>query len=88
MKVLNLAALTASLAAAGCSQTLPPPDQSAVLLSANPALGVRNIHHHPVVNYVHRTPAEPKNWRQSNDDLSPARRVILPTESATEGGGA
>jgi hypothetical protein len=38
-------------------------------------MGISDAHYHPVVtNYQHREPVDPKNWRQLNDDLSPAKR--------------
>ncbi|MFH1341780.1 MAG: hypothetical protein ABIL01_11335 [Pseudomonadota bacterium] len=74
MKLPSLAMLAVSLSAAGCASSTPPnilPQFNA----ADPMMGVSAAHYHPVVtNYQHREPVDPKNWRQLNDDLSPAKR--------------
>ncbi len=71
MNICVSAALGASLALAGCTAVQPP-----VLPAygpADPAVGITDTHYHPVVDYVHREPTEPQNWRKLNDDLSPAK---------------
>jgi hypothetical protein len=74
MKLISIAMLAVSLSAAGCASSSPPsilPQFNA----ADPIMGVRDAHYHSVVtNYQHREPVDPKNWRQLNDDLSPAKR--------------
>ena len=65
------AALGASLALAGCT-SVPPKAALAPFSPADPAYGITDVHYHPVVNYVHREPTDPQNWRKLNDDLSPA----------------
>lgn len=70
MKIVIPAALSASLAVAGC--TAVPPAATPAYNPADPALGVNDTHHHPVVNYTHREPAGPQGWRRLNDEISPA----------------
>jgi len=71
MNISIPAALGASLALAGCSAVLP---EAALptLSPADPAYGITDAHYHPVVNYIHREPTDPQNWRKLNDNLSPA----------------
>lgn len=65
-------ALLAPLLAAGCTATTPP-DILPLANPADPMIGVRQSHYHPVAaNYQHRTPVTPENWRQLNEQLSPA----------------
>ncbi|RUM95732.1 hypothetical protein EET67_21650 [Pseudaminobacter arsenicus] len=69
MKLASVAVL-ASLSVAGCTATNPPnvlPDFN----PADPIMGLREAHHHSVIDYRHREPTEPKNWRQLNDRLAP-----------------
>jgi len=74
MKLTSFAMLAASLSAAGCASTVRP-DVLPVFNAADPVLGLRDARYRPVVtNYQHRAPVDPKNWRQQNDDLSPANR--------------
>lgn len=74
MKLISFAMLTASLAAAGCASTAPP-DILPSFNAADPMMGLRDTRYSPVVtNYRHRAPVDPRNWRQQNDDLSPANR--------------
>ncbi|MGO4835522.1 hypothetical protein AB4144_25050 [Rhizobiaceae sp. 2RAB30] len=41
---------------------------------ANPAMGIRDTHHHPVVtDYTDRQPVDPQNWRDLNDRLAPKK---------------
>ncbi|QND64660.1 hypothetical protein HB777_12690 [Mesorhizobium loti] len=72
MKIAS-SAMLASLLVAGCAVTTPP----TVLPSFNPAdpvLGVRDVHYHPVVaDYSHREPVDPQNWRRLNQERSPAK---------------
>lgn len=73
MKIANLAML-ASLFVAGCAATTPP-DVLPAFSPSDPGLGIRDTHHHPVIiDYHHREPAGPQNWRRLNDRLSPANR--------------
>jgi hypothetical protein len=72
MKPASLAMLGASLLVASCSATTPP-DVLPAFSPADPVLGLRETRHRPVVNYVHREPVGPENWRRLNDDLSPAK---------------
>lgn len=67
MKLSIVGALGASLALAGCT-AVPPPVLPA-FSPADPAYGITDTHYHPVVNYVHREPTDPQNWRKLNDDL-------------------
>lgn len=72
MKLISLAMLAASLSAAGCASSAPP-DILPVFNAADPMMGLRDVPYSQVVtNYQHRAPVDPKNWRQQNDDLSPA----------------
>lgn len=65
-------AMFASLSVAGCSAATPPYVLPA-FNAADPALGIRDTHYHPVVTDYHaREVVEPRNWRKLNDDLSPA----------------
>lgn len=74
MKLILFAMLAASLAASGCASSAPP-DILPSFNAADPIMGISDAHYHPVVtNYQHREPVDPKNWRQLNDDLSPAER--------------
>ncbi len=74
MKLILLAMLAALLSAAGCTSTVPP-DVLPVFNAADTMMGLRDARYSPVVtNYQHRAPVDPKNWRQQNDDLSPANR--------------
>ncbi len=66
-------AVLASLSVAGCTATTPP-DILTAYNPADPAIGIRDTHHHPVVvDFSRREPVDPQNWRKLNDDLSPAR---------------
>lgn len=71
MTLVRFAMLAASLAVAGCTAT--PPDILPAFNPADPAMGLRDAHYHPVVDYTHREPVDPQNWRKLNDDLSPAK---------------
>jgi len=74
MKIISLAMLAASLSAAGCASS-GPSDILPLFNAADPIMGLRDASYSPVVtNYQHRAPVDPKNWRQQNDDLSPANR--------------
>lgn len=69
---LPLFAVFAPLSLAACAGT-PPPDVLPALAAAEPGLGIRTTHYHPVVvDYTHRRPVEPQNWRRLNERLSPA----------------
>jgi hypothetical protein len=71
MNITLLPALGAALALAGCN-TVPLEAALPAFSPADPAYGITNTHHHGVVNYVHREPTDPQNWRRLNDKLSPA----------------
>ncbi|EHH03672.1 hypothetical protein [Mesorhizobium amorphae] len=71
MNIPVCAALGASLALAGCN-AVPPEAALPAFSPADPAFGITNTHYHPVVNYVHREPTDPQDWRRLNDNLSPA----------------
>jgi hypothetical protein len=74
MKIPRFAMLASLLFVAGCTATTPP-DVLPAFNPADPIMGVRDAHHHPVfVNYRHRAPVEPRDWRRLNDELSPASR--------------
>jgi len=74
MKLISLAMLAASLSVAACASSVPP-DILPSFNAADPMMGLRDARYTPVVtNYQHRAPVDPKNWRQQNDDLSPANR--------------
>ena len=65
--------LAASLSAAGCASSTPP-DVLPAFNAADPVLGLRDAHYHPVItDYQHREPVDPQNWRKLNDSLSPAQ---------------
>ena len=72
MKIANLAIL-ASLFVAGCAATTPP-DILAAFNPADPVMGIRDTHYHPViVDYNHREPVDPQNWRRLNEENSPSK---------------
>jgi len=71
MKIASLAMLLASLTAAGCTAT--PPDILPDFNPADPVMGLRETRYPGVLDYTHREPVDPQNWRQQNDRLSPAR---------------
>jgi uncharacterized protein YcfL len=65
-------AILASLFVAGCAATTPP-NVLPAFNPADPIMGIRDIHYHPVVvDYRHREPVDPQNWRRLNEGLSPA----------------
>jgi hypothetical protein len=70
MKIAS-SAMLASLLVAGCAATTPP-DIVPAFNPADPVMGVRDVHYHPVVDYRHREPVDPKNWRRLNEERSPA----------------
>lgn len=72
MKIASLAMLSASLSIAGCAATTPP-DILPAYNPADPAMGIRDTHYHPVVDYDPRQPVDPQNWRDLNRRLSPAK---------------
>ncbi|RWA75382.1 MAG: hypothetical protein EOQ28_09810 [Mesorhizobium sp.] len=70
MKIAS-SAMLASLLVAGCAATTPP-DVLPAFNPADPVMGVRDAHYHPIVDsYRHREPVDPQNWRRLNDELSP-----------------
>jgi hypothetical protein len=73
MRISSFAMLAASLSAAGCASS-PPLDILPAFNAADPMMGLRETHYHPVVaDYHHRDPVDPQNWRRLNEDLSPAQ---------------
>ena len=65
-------AIVASLFVAGCAATTPP-DVLPDFNPADPVMGIRDTHYHRViVNYHHREPVDPQNWRRLNEERSPA----------------
>ncbi|AZO68357.1 MAG: hypothetical protein E5Y88_15555 [Mesorhizobium sp.] len=70
MKIAS-SAMLASLLVTGCAATTPP-DILPAFNPADPAMGVRDVHYHPVVvDYRHREPVDPRNWRRLNQERSP-----------------
>lgn len=69
MKLAILAAAVPLLA--GCT-AVPPADLAMSADPTDPQIGLTDVHYHPVVNYRHREPTGPANWRRLNDRLSPA----------------
>lgn len=68
----TLLAAALPLALAGCAATSGPADVISVSSPADPAIGIRNAHHHSVLDgYTHRDAVEPKPWRQQNDSQAP-----------------
>ena len=71
MKIASLAIL-ASLSVAGCATTTPP-DILPAFNPADPVMGIRDAHYHPVIaDYHHREPVDPQNWRRLNEERTPA----------------
>lgn len=74
MRIQAIAALLASLLAAGCAAS-PPPALLPHFNPADPAMGLRDARYAPVLGDYHpRRPTGPQNWRRLNDDLSQASR--------------
>lgn len=74
MRIPGIAALAASLLAAGCVAS-PPPDLLPAFNPADPVMGLRDARYSPVLGDFHpRRPTGPENWRRLNDNLSPANR--------------
>ena len=60
------------LALAACTAAGRPADIMSTGSPADPALGIRNAHHHTVLDgYTHRVAVDPKPWRQQNDSQAP-----------------
>jgi hypothetical protein len=73
MRISSFAMLAASLSAAGCVSSQPP-DVLPAFNAADSLMGLRATHYHPVVvDYHHRDPLDPQNWRKLNEKLSPAQ---------------
>jgi hypothetical protein len=70
MKIAS-SAMLASLLVAGCAAATPP-DILPAFNPADPVMGVRDAHYHPVVDYRHREPVDPQNWRRLNEERSSA----------------
>jgi hypothetical protein len=67
-----LIAAAMPLALAGCAATAGPADVLPSASPVDPSLGIRNVHHHTVLDgYTHRVPLEPRPWRQQNDRQAP-----------------
>lgn len=74
MRIPAIAALLASLSAAGCAASLPP-DVLPIFKPSYPVMGLRDVRYSPVLGDFHpRRPTGPQNWRRLNDELSPANR--------------
>jgi hypothetical protein len=70
MKIASIAIL-ASLFVAGCAATTPP-DVLPAFNPADPVMGIRDAHYHPVIaDYRHREPVDPQNWRRLNEERTP-----------------
>lgn len=69
MKTACLAML-ASLFVGGCSATTPP-NILPTFNPADPAMGIRDSHYHPVVAYNPRQAVDPQDWRRLNERVSP-----------------
>jgi len=68
----TLLAAALPLALAGCASASGPADVTSVSSPVDPAIGIRNVHHHSVLDgYTHRVAVEPKPWRQQNDSQAP-----------------
>jgi len=60
------------LALAGCAGANGPAEFMPVNSPVDSSAGIRNTHHHTVLNgYTHRVPVDPKPWRQLNDSQAP-----------------
>ncbi|CAN7517945.1 hypothetical protein LJR231_003701 [Phyllobacterium sp. LjRoot231] len=71
MKIAALLAVASTLVGAGCT-TSPRLAEMAAEPAANPSYATAPGHYRSVLgSYQHRTPVDPKNWRQLNDDLAP-----------------
>jgi hypothetical protein len=65
-------AMLASMSVAGCAATAPQ-DVVPAFNPADPIIGIRDVHYHPVVvDYQHRNPVGPQDWRRLNERLSPS----------------
>ncbi|MEQ8296497.1 MAG: hypothetical protein RIB55_08445 [Nitratireductor sp.] len=74
MTILRIAALCASLFAAGCTASSPP-DVLPLFNPADPMMGLRDARYSPVLGgFNPRSPTGPANWRRLNDSLSPAKK--------------
>lgn len=69
-RILFAAAMPLALAA--CTAAGRPADFMPDSSPADPGAGIRNAHHHSVLDgYTHRVAVEPKPWRQQNDSQAP-----------------
>ncbi|WP_157020033.1 hypothetical protein [Mesorhizobium xinjiangense] len=74
---LSFLAVFAPLSLAACAAT--PPAVLPMFNAADPRLGPRDTHYHPVVvDYTHREPVEPEDWRRLNEQLSPSDGEVRP----------
>ncbi len=72
----TLFAAAMPLVLAACTAAGRPADVMSVRSPADTGAGIRNIHHHTVLDgYTHRIPVEPKSWRQQNDSQAPGAGV-------------
>ena len=70
--IRTLLAAALPLALAGCAAASGPADVVSVRSPVDPAIGIRNVNHHSVLDgYTHRVAVEPKPWRQQNDSQAP-----------------
>ncbi|WP_339765069.1 hypothetical protein [uncultured Hoeflea sp.] len=68
----NLLAAAMPLVLAGCAAASGPADVMSISSPVDPTAGIRNIHHHTVLDgYTHRDAVDPKPWRQQNDSQAP-----------------
>ena len=69
-RILFAAAMPLALAA--CTAAGGPPEFMPDNSPTDPAISIRNAHHHTVLDgYTHRVAVEPKPWRQQNDSQAP-----------------
>lgn len=67
-----IVAAAVPLALAGCAATTGPADVLPAASPVDPSLGIRNVHHHTVLDgYTHRVPVDPRPWRRQNDRQAP-----------------
>jgi len=61
------------LVLAACTAAGRPADIMPGSSPADSGAGIRNTHHHTVLEgYTHRVPVDPKPWRQQNDSQAPS----------------
>lgn len=68
----TLFAAAMPLVLAACTAAGRPADIMPGSSPADSVAGIRNTHHHTVLEgYTHRVPVDPKPWRQQNDSQAP-----------------